>query len=364
MTRCLFHKREEKRVDIVCPQCGFSRRLPEDRLPGEVVIATCPQCACRFRFSVREGVLTVLPPRGQDSAPQARGPAQGAPSGAARGEDLPPGAVIPGRDVSPGDARASARDDHGADGNASAGEEEEDIRETARRAYAREAERFSRADAAPEPSGRADGAISEENPWDAAPGDGGWLQAFSQTVLRVMFAAPRFFAVLRPHAPLVRPLIFYLVICVIQTIVERFWGTMLISALTPSAATDPQLAKLLEMLAPKSDLALSLLLRCGLLVLQLYVFTALMFLAYRIVARERTSFSLIFQIMAYSSAPALLCVVPALGSLAGMIWGLACLAVGCRAALRLNWAQTLFGFVPLALVFGPLLLQAMTALQG
>ena len=364
MTRCLFHKREEKRVEIVCPQCGFSRRLPEDRLPGEVVIATCPQCACRFRFSVREGVLTVLPPRGQDSAPQARGPAQGAPSGAARGADLPPGAVIPGRDVSPGDARASARDDHGADGNASAGEEEEDIRETARRAYAREAERFSRADAAPEPSGMADGAISEENPWDAAPGDGGWLQAFSQTVLRVMFAAPRFFAVLRPHAPLVRPLIFYLVICVIQTIVERFWGTMLISALTPSAATDPQLAKLLEMLAPKSDLALSLLLRCGLLVLQLYVFTALMFLAYRIVARERTSFSLIFQIMAYSSAPALLCVVPALGSLAGMIWGLACLAVGCRAALRLNWAQTLFGFVPLALVFGPLLLQAMTALQG
>lgn len=350
-------------MNIVCPQCGFSRRLPEDRLPGDVVIATCPQCACRFRFSIREGVLTVLPPRGQSSAPQATGPAQGAPAGAARREDLPPGAVIPGRDASSPASRASARDDHSAGADAPAGEEE-DIRETARRAYAREAERFSRTDAESEPCGMADGAVSEENPWDAAPGNGGWLQAFYQTVLRVMFAAPRFFATLRPHAPLVRPLVFYLVICVIQTIVERFWGTMLISALTPSAATDPQLEKLLEMLAPKSDLALSLLLRCGLLVLQLYVFTALMFLAYRIVARERTSFSLIFQIMAYSSAPALLCVVPALGSLAGMIWGLACLAVGCRAALRLNWAQTLFGFVPLALVFGPLLLQAMTALQG
>lgn len=350
-------------MNIVCPQCGFSRRLPEDRLPGDVVIATCPQCACRFRFSVREGVLTVLPPRGQSSAPQATGAAQGAPSGAARREDLPPGAVIPGRDASSPASRASARDDHSAGADAPAGEEE-DIRETARRAYAREAERFSRTDAESEPCDMADGAVSEENPWDAAPGNGGWLQAFYQTVLRVMFAAPRFFATLRPHAPLVRPLVFYLVICVIQTIVERFWGTMLISALTPSAATDPQLEKLLEMLAPKSDLALSLLLRCGLLVLQLYVFTALMFLAYRIVARERTSFSLIFQIMAYSSAPALLCVVPALGSLAGMIWGLACLAVGCRAALRLNWAQTLFGFVPLALVFGPLLLQAMTALQG
>lgn len=352
-------------MNIVCPQCGFSRRLPEDRLPGEVVIATCPQCACRFRFSVREGVLTVLPPRGQTSVPQATDPAQGAAPMAACGEDPPPGAVIPGRDAPSPAPRASARDDRSEGADASAGEEEEeDIRETARRAYAREAERFSRTDAEPEPSDMAAGAVADENPWDAAPGNGGWIQAFYQTVLRVMFAAPRFFAALRPHTPQLRPLAFYLVICVIQTIVERFWGTMIISALTPSAATDPQLEKLLEMLAPRSDLALSLLLRCGLLVLQLYVFTALMFLAYRIVARERTSFSLIFQIMAYSSAPALLCVVPALGSLAGMIWGLACLAVGCRAALRLNWAQTLFGFVPLALVFGPLLLQAMAALQG
>lgn len=350
-------------MNIVCPQCGFSRRLPEDRLPGEVVIATCPQCACRFRFSVRDGVLTVLPPRGQGAHREADAPQQRPASTALNGTDLPPGAVIPG---GAGSAPASApmRDDRERARSAQAPpEDEEDIRETARRAYAREAARFS----GPEAEAQAPAAPEwprDTNPWDAAPANGGWLQAFYQTVLRVMFAAPRFFAGLRPHARQLRPLGFYLVICVIQTLVERFWGSMIISALTPSAATDPQLERLLELLAPKSDLALSLLLRCGLLVLQLYVFAALMFLAYRLIARERTSFSLVFQVMAYSSAPALLCVVPALGSLAGMIWGLACLAVGCRAALRLNWAQTLFGFVPLILVFGPLLLQAMTALQG
>ncbi|MDE7240372.1 zinc-ribbon domain-containing protein [Desulfovibrio sp.] len=350
-------------MNIECPQCGFSRRLPEDRLPGEVVIATCPQCACRFRFSVRDGVLTVLPPRGEDRAHGADAPARSAPATPMTDAELPPGAVIPGRDeeAPSSDAPQPARE--GAHSPKAQAEEEEDIRETARRAYAREAARFSGPDAE---AGATPAAAQrwDVNPWDAAPANGGWLQAFYQTVLRVMFAAPRFFAGLRPHARQVRPLGFYLVICVIQTVVERFWGSMIISALTPSAATDPQLERLLELLAPKSDLALSLLLRCGLLVLQLYVFAALMFLAYRLVARERTSFSLVFQVMAYSSAPALLCVVPALGSLAGMIWGLACLAVGCRAALRLNWPQTLFGFVPLILVFGPLLLQAMTAVQG
>lgn len=353
-------------MNIVCPQCGFSRRLPEERLPAGAVIATCPRCACRFRFSSKNGVLEVLPARAASSGDN----------------PVPPD-----------------------------GEQVEDLRETARRAYVREAERFSREQAVedtaprarrnapgrgPDADGndRADGpmpdrqdggqhsgcgtdeapsgtdagsgaaAPDERNPWDAAPAGGGWLAAFYQTVLGVMFAAPRFFSTLRPGAQQMRPLAFYLTICVFQTVVERFWGGMFLSALAPSAAADPELEKLLALLAPRDDLALSLLLRCGFLVLQLYVFSFLMFLAYRIVARERAQFALIFQIMAYSSAPALLCVVPALGSLAGMVWGVACLAVGCRVALRLTWAQTLFGFLPLVFVFGPMLLQAMALMQG
>ncbi|WP_300909447.1 zinc-ribbon domain-containing protein, partial [uncultured Desulfovibrio sp.] len=43
--------REEPIVNITCPRCGFSRELPADRLPARAVIATCPRCACRFRFS-------------------------------------------------------------------------------------------------------------------------------------------------------------------------------------------------------------------------------------------------------------------------------------------------------------------------
>lgn len=351
-------------MNIVCPQCGLSRRLPQDRQLGEVVIATCPQCACRFRFSIRDGVLAILHQRGQDASPKSASQDGDPPATPAEADDLPPGAIIPGRDLAPGTEKNPVRE--GLAGNSHAREqEEEDIHETARRAYAREAARFARDASGSDNELQGETSLAADaNPWDLAPDNGGWLQAFYQTVLRVMFAAPRFFACLPRQGGQLRPLSFYLVICVIQTLVERLWASMIVSALAPSAATDPQLEKLLEMLAPKSDLALGLLVRCGLLALQLYVFSALMFLAYRIVARDRTNFSLVFQIMAYSSAPALLCVVPALGSLAGMIWGLACLAVGCKAALRLSWAQTLFGFVPLLLVFGPLLLQAMTALQG
>ena len=67
--------------------------------------------------------------------------------------------------------------------------------------------------------------------------------------------------------------------------------------------------------------------------------------------------------MAYAAAPGLLCVVPLLGSVVGFIWSFACILVGCRAALRLNWPQTLMGLAPILLLLAPLLLQMAQATQ-
>lgn len=341
-------------MNIICPRCGFSRELPADRLPARAVIATCPKCACRFRFSAEAGVLEIL------EAPSVRDMADG------QDDPLPPGAVVPGRAPAhaPTENAVAAQGDNARRSEPArtqpehAEPEEEDLRRAASRAYAREAARLE-----PEAE-RETGRAVEANPWQAAPGRDGWPAAFYQTAMRVMFAAPRFFSALNPEAQQLRALSFYLIVCVLQTVVERFWGGMFLAVMAPSAATDPQLEKMLALLAPQTNLAMTLLLRTALLVLQLYVFSALIHLAYRFIAPDRAGFSLVFQVMAYSSAPALLCVIPGLGSLAGMIWGLACMAVGCRAALRLNWPQTLLGFVPVCLVMGPMLLQLLSAVQA
>lgn len=360
--------REEPVVNITCPQCGFSRELPADRLPARAVIATCPKCACRFRFSPEDGVLETL---------DAPAPRDGTTAGSAGQDDpLPPGAIVPGRQVreeepehAASEAEGKRREPRSEDGGAFADrpdaapeqDEEEDIRRTASRAYAREAARLRESERDADPHAEHD---YEANPWETAPGHDGWLASFYQTVMRVMFAAPRFFGSLNPEAPQLRALCFYLIVCVVQTVVERFWGGILLAIMAPSAATDPQLEKMLALLAPQSNLAMTLLLRTAMLVLQLYVFSGLTHLAYRFVAPDRASFPLVFQVMVYSSAPALLCVIPALGSLAGMVWGLACMAVGCRAALRLNWPQTLLGFVPVCMVMGPMILQLLYAVQS
>lgn len=286
-------------MEIKCPQCGFSRPIPENKIPAGSVIARCPRCACRFRFSAQDGA----------------------------GEILPPGA-----------------------------DAEEDICVTASNAYAREAERF-------ENERRATQAMAERekarNPWQDAPEPDGWFTAFYRTIIRVMFQAPQFFRTLAPDAQLMRPLAFFIIICIFQTLVERAWGQALYSFLSSGNVDDSQLQEMLKLLAPSSSILLALLLRTGVLLIQLFIFSFLMYLVYRILAPGRATFMLVYQAMAYSAAPWVLCIVPGLGSIAGAIWGVCCLAIACRVALKLNWGQTFAGFLPLIAVLLPLILQLM-----
>lgn len=35
---------------ITCPECGFERQVPDDKVPATSVVATCPKCKNRFKF--------------------------------------------------------------------------------------------------------------------------------------------------------------------------------------------------------------------------------------------------------------------------------------------------------------------------
>ena len=37
-------------MKIICPQCGFGREVPDDKVPAKSVFATCPKCRFKFRF--------------------------------------------------------------------------------------------------------------------------------------------------------------------------------------------------------------------------------------------------------------------------------------------------------------------------
>ena len=79
-----------------------------------------------------------------------------------------------------------------------------------------------------------------------------------------------------------RALVFYLIMCVLQTAMAYFWSHRYGEWVKPMN-TDPQVGKIIEALSSQSNLALFLLLRCAMLTVQIYLFTgtALSDMAYR-----------------------------------------------------------------------------------
>lgn len=299
---------------IVCPQCGFSRNVADDRLKGHYVTAVCPKCACRFKI-FSDGHVSIL-----------------------------------------GDARN--------EGNA-----EEDKRMAAARAYEREQKRLEEESSLKDEVGDIDYVDDDMEyepptgiPWDDAPGTFGWFISFQVTVITVLVSPANFFRRLDPEQPVYKALLFFLIICVFQIVVERLWIEAFLHFFSSATINDPQMKTFLELLTPKTNIILTILLRAAISVLQLYIFSFLMSLAMRLVEPDMAGFSLIFQILAYSAAPSLFCIVPALGSLIGSIWGICCVAIGLRAACELEWPKVFFVFLPPLLLILPLLSQTLNLL--
>jgi len=323
--------------------------VDEDKLSSTAAIATCPRCKERFRF--RD------PAAADEDDPQACSASEPGDCPVPDDGALPPGAVVPPRkgDLLDEDLFSHPRD-KASSHRAAEPPDEEDEQESRRQA----AEAYRRtAEMPPHPE------VEElSNPWEDPHAYDGYFAAFYQTAVRVLFAAPRFFAGLVPQKQLTRALIFYLIVGLIQIAAEQSWLVVFAKVLAPTAESDPQLTHLFTLLSREMSLPLFVLARTAFISLELFIASVMYHLMFRIVAPSTANFSLVFQVIAYASAPALLGIVPVLGSLVGFIWGIVCSFVGCRYALRISWRQTFLALGPLYLIIMLLFLQASIALHG
>ncbi len=300
-------------MKIICPLCLFTRQVPEEKIPATSVMATCPQCQHRFKIERPMGDMA------QTSQVQTPPQAQTSQAQDISAQPIPKYVPNP-------EAFDTLK---------------EKEKQKAAAAYEKQEEQSAQEQ---EDAFFADFAI--ENPWEHAE-QIGYFSAFYQTVMRVLFAAPRFFAGLIPTETYYRAIIFYCIVCILQITFERFWGGVLGQTLAPMAEGDAQLQMVISMLDPKSSYVLALLLGTALNLAELFFSAAFFYVLFRFVAPQRADFNVLLQVVAYSSAPVLLCVVPALGSVVGFVWAIACTAVGCRYAMRTSWGQTLLCVFPL-----------------
>ncbi len=311
-------------MKITCPQCQFSREVAEHMLPDNVRSATCPSCQHRFKLERPTADLTSTQEDFAFDTTNTRehtniiNNIEEEPIQPAQHADIPT--------------------------------------EDRQKVVAAYQEQSSSEEEGPSPDQeQAFAAFAIQNPWDNIQNNG-FISAFSQTLTRIFFAAPRFFAGLAIDTPKKNALIFFVIVAVVHISIERFWGGVLATYLAPAADDDPKIQLLLTMLNPKGSFSLILLLDTAFSIAKLFLTAAIYFILFRLIMPTRAHFNLIFQVVAYGSAPLLLCMVPVIGSVVGFVWSIACTAVGCRYAMRLTWPQTLLGILPLYLIGIPIIL--------
>lgn len=336
---------------IRCPQCQFTQEIHPARIPAAAVMATCPRCKNRFRFRTLSGDDAADPAGAQaateqsaaEPAPQPPVPPKQPerPSDEQNGDDpLPPGAVIPHVSSSEESGPAEAKTHRPSDPDATAKLEPSLRSNPETRSFAERVQ-----EAASGITNAAGAAEAERGiPWedDAYSLWGGLYH----TILRVLFGAPRFFGALsRATGPLARPVLFYIILGMFQTVAKLVW----FRSVAPSI-TDPRVQELLSSAAQGISVPMTLLLAPGLLALQLLLYSGLFYLMLRLVQPERTVYSVVLRVIAYSSAPMVLTLVPFLGPVAAPIWFAVCCFIGCKYALRISWHQVALALVPLYLI--------------
>lgn len=354
---------------IRCPECRFERQIDEKTIPVNAVLATCPRCKCRFRFRNADGTPveteehTPEAPSAESAvSPTARsgnaGTVPNVPPAPESEEDdpLPPGAVIP--HLPDMDEPASERTER------SAATESADRTDRLAGARTPAPEETDHGEDDPRKEGplgqvlrkarhKLSGQESFEDevgvPWEQ-PRRYNPLMGLYQTILQVMFNAPRFFAGLpASFEGLARPLAFYVIVGLFHTLVERMWYLSSLEAAAPTI-TDPKMQELVGDMAQSLNLPMTLILSPGILAIQLFFFSAIFYLMLRLVQPDHAQFRTVFRVIAYSAAPTIVCIIPVVGSLVGSIWFAVSCFVGCKYAMRLPWSRTALALGPLYLV--------------
>lgn len=274
-------------MHIQCPQCQFERQVADSRISPTTHYATCPKCGTRFSLKDDECVAHFEQ---------------------LHDDPLPPGAVIPPSLSEMPSAEPSVPTQASAE-QKKAEAELPDIPWLHIRRY-------------------------------------GFFPALYLTIVRVMFAAPRFFSLIQSGIPATSTVSFFLLIGMFRTFVEQWWALAFFETLA-AQSTDIQAQEAIEAMLANPEWGFLLVITPFMLLVQLLFTTTFARMMLQFIAPENADFERIFHVMALSAAPSILCIIPLVGSLTAMVWSIACSFVGCRYALRLSWAQTTLALAPL-----------------
>lgn len=384
-------------MEIICPECQFSRKVDESKIPAKSQVATCPKCKTKFRFrELPEEENFVMHENEQDLQPPTAEEVVPPESSVPQQEEIPEEAKISAPRVSD-DKTESERDESAfpnlpkdtkhrnealwdkidrmtppAEGQRTTSEESPDHSSKS----SENEPRTNSDDPAPIPGWN--GEFSEDFP-DPMQEDSedknargntplvpppfeqldryGFFHGLYMTVKLIITSPRLFFSVMPVGGGLSKPLTFTILLTMIQGFVQYFWGLAGLSA-SAQPGNDP-ITGVSSAFAP----ILMLLFMPALIAAGQFIITGIYHLLLILMRADNQGFEGTFRALAYANAPIILGIFPMpiaeieivwMGVAA--VWGLFLTITGLKYIHKTSYAKV----IPVALI--PLLLGMITAL--
>lgn len=336
---------------ISCPKCHFKRHVDEKQIPESATLATCPKCQNKFRFrdpETGEFIAEICLETEQEQAKQnaQTSEAQETNPEAANAENL----ESPEQEEQiPTDKQP---EEQPAKQNTAESLAEDPIplnEETVTRKNQKDENPLQEPKQGAEKQNERYVMMTDDVPWEH-PERHGFIRSFFRTIARVMLSGKEFFSTIHSQASSLRPASFYAIIGLVQALVTYLSSPSMVDFIK-NANIDPQKQILMENLMSGQSLTMLIITTPFIMILQLLVYTAFVYLAIRITNPEKADFPLTLRIIAYASAPMILCIVPYLGGFIGLVWFIYNIFIGVKYALRLTWQRTFLALAPIFILW-------------
>lgn len=329
---------------ISCPKCHFKRHVDEKQIPESATLATCPKCQNKFRFQdpeTGEFIAGICLEIEQEKAAEALQTNTADAENPEKPELHAENAERAEQDPENEQKQNTAEKTSSAEDPVPLNEEnitpktskdENPLQEPKFQTYAeKQAEQYVM--------------MTDDVPWEH-PERHGFFRSFFRTIARVMLSGKEFFSTIHSQASSLRPASFYAIIGLVQALVGYLSSPSMMNFIK-NADIDPQKQLLVENLMSGQSLTMLIITTPFVMILQLLIYTAFVYLAIRITNPEKADFPLTLRIIAYASAPMILCIVPYLGGFIGLVWFIYNIFIGVRYALRLTWQRTFLALAPI-----------------
>ena len=315
-------------MEITCPQCGFARTIPDEKIPERAEIATCPKCKHKFQFRTagetvpRPPLLTDVPSgkpdthQSQTESPQTEPPSpendsvqRTSGTEQAKASSL---AGVSSDKASPEKAPSGNGDFW--DSLASMGSPHQEARDE------EQSEEVTK-----------DGEI--EVPWERLD-IYGFFPGIWETIKRAMLRPAAFFQAMPVGSGQIKPLIFYLLVAEFQIVLQMLWDmTGVTSSMTGEGEAMGISAVMLLVGYPI------------ILTMLLYVMAVLVHACLNMVGGATRGFEGTFRALTYGSAPMVLTLIPFVGPLVGAIWSLVVTFLGYKYIHRTTTAKVILAML-------------------